>query len=121
MKKFIIFVSLFAYFKEKADMILHSLIDKLKVFFSTQPVEKAWIFGSFARGEENENSDLDILVSYSPGTRLGIFGILQLTEKLENIVGRKVDLVEQGTLYNRVQKEVNSQKIMVYERDRIPS
>ena len=32
--------------------------------FKTQPVLKAWIFGSYARGEETENSDVDILVSF---------------------------------------------------------
>ena len=30
-------------------------------YFKTQPVLKAWLFGSFARGEETENSDVDIL------------------------------------------------------------
>ena len=33
-------------------------------YFKTQPVLKAWLFGSFARGEETEDSDLDILVEY---------------------------------------------------------
>lgn len=33
-------------------------------YFKTQPVVKAWLFGSFARGEENPQSDVDILVEY---------------------------------------------------------
>ena len=97
-------------------MNLSLIKSKLTEFFSSQPIDKAWIFGSFARGEEREDSDIDIMVTYSPGVRPGIFGILALTERLENIVGRKVDLVEQGTLFPRIEKEVNNQKIMIYER-----
>ena len=35
-------------------------------YFKTQPVLKAWLFGSFARGEEREDSDVDILVLSNP-------------------------------------------------------
>lgn len=97
-------------------MYINSSLKRLKEFFATQPVEKAWLFGSFARGEEREDSDVDILVTYLPGVRLGLFGIQELQERLENIIGRKVDLVEDGTLYPRIQKEVNAQRIMIYER-----
>ena len=93
-----------------------TLINKLREFFSTQPVEKAWLFGSYSRGEETENSDIDILVSYLPGYRPGLFGICRLTESLENLLGIKVDLVESGTLYQSVAKEVEQDKIQIYER-----
>lgn len=87
------------------------------MFFSTQPIEKAWIFGSFARGDERPDSDLDIMATYLPNHRPGLFGISDLIEKLENIAGRKVDLMERGTLFTRVVKEVESQKIFIYERN----
>lgn len=86
-------------------------------FFSTQPVEKAWIFGSYARGEETPESDIDIMVKYLPGTCLGLFGIAKLTESLEALLGKRVDLVEQGYLYPRVANAVESEKIQVYERE----
>lgn len=50
-------------------------LNKIQDFFSMQPIEKAWIFGSFARGEDTQESDVDILVRYTPGTVLGLFGI----------------------------------------------
>ena len=34
-------------------------------YFKTQPVLKAWLFGSFARGEEREDSDVDLLIQMS--------------------------------------------------------
>lgn len=41
-------------------------IDKIKLYFSSQPVSKAWLFGSFARGEQNDDSDIDLFVSLDP-------------------------------------------------------
>lgn len=92
------------------------IMKSLREFFESEPVDKAWIFGSYARGEETPESDVDILVRYSKGTCLGLFGIVELIEKLENLLGKKVDLVEEDTLYPRVAKMVNSEKIQVYER-----
>ena len=93
------------------------IINRLKDFFSTVPVEKAWVFGSYARGEETSDSDIDILVRYSKDTCLGLFGIAELIDKLEKLLGKKVDLVEEDTLYPSVAKMVNAEKIQVYERN----
>lgn len=91
-------------------------LKKLQDFFSMQPIEKAWIFGSFARGEESPESDVDILVRYTQGTVLGLLVICELIEKLEDLLGRRVDLVEEGTLFPRVAKQVDAEKLQIYER-----
>ena len=93
------------------------IINILKDFFSKLPVEKAWVFGSYARGEETSESDVDILVRYSKDTCLGLFGIAEIIDKLEKLLGKKVDLVEEDTLYPRVAKMVNAEKIQIYERN----
>ena len=93
------------------------IINILKDFFSKLPVEKAWVFGSYARGEETSESDVDILVRYSEDTCLGLFGIAEIIDKLEKLLGKKVDLVEEDTLYPRVAKMVNAEKIQIYERN----
>ena len=41
-----------------------AIINKLREFFTLQPVEKAWVFGSYSRGEESRESDIDILVRF---------------------------------------------------------
>ena len=41
-----------------------TIINKLQSFFPAYPVEKAWIFGSYARGEETRKSDIDIMVKF---------------------------------------------------------
>jgi len=39
-----------------------SIVNKLNTFFPAYPIEKAWVFGSYARGEEIRKSDIDIMV-----------------------------------------------------------
>lgn len=91
-------------------------LDTIRRYFSTQPIEKAWLFGSYARGEQTAESDVDILVTYSKDNRPGLFGIVDIVDSLQKILGLKVDLVERGCLYPRVAKEVEKQKIQIYER-----
>ena len=51
------------------------------------------VFGSVSRGEDTENSDIDILYSYQEGTEYGMFHTVNLIDYLENLFGRKVDLM----------------------------
>lgn len=92
------------------------IISKLQEYFKTQPIKKAWIFGSYARGEENNYSDLDIMVEYECGYRPGLFGISKIMEDLKKLIGKNIDLVEKGFLYPLIAKEVEKQKIEIYER-----
>jgi len=39
-----------------------AIVNKLNAFFPSYPIEKAWVFGSYARGEETRESDIDIMV-----------------------------------------------------------
>lgn len=48
------------------------MINKLREYFKTQPVEKAWVFGSYSRGEERPDSDVDILVTLVSGAHVGL-------------------------------------------------
>lgn len=65
------------------------------------------VFGSFARGEENEESDIDLLVELEPNRSL--FDIISLKYELEDFIGRKVDVVTLGGispyLVDRITKE----------------
>lgn len=62
--------------------ILHYLSIKIKEYMSHQPILRAWIFGSYSRGEERSDSDIDILVDYDNSHgRVSLFtmgGILML-------------------------------------------
>ena len=87
----------------------------IREYFKTQPIEKAWVFGSFSRGEERADSDVDILVSLIPGTRLGLkFYAMNL--ELEQLLNRPVDLVIEGDILPFAEKTVNRDKVLVYAR-----
>lgn len=46
------------------------IINKLKDFFKLQPIEKAWVFGSYSRGEETHESDIDMLVRFDSNANI---------------------------------------------------
>ena len=86
-------------------------------YFETQPVLKAWLFGSFARGEETPSSDVDILFvpDYS-GKPFTLFTHGGMLMDLQELLGREVDLVVEGTLRPYAAETANRDKILIYER-----
>ncbi|MBR5081236.1 MAG: nucleotidyltransferase family protein [Bacteroidales bacterium] len=93
-----------------------SMIQIIAEYFKTQPVLKAWIFGSFARGEEKPWSDMDILVQYDRTQPIGLLKIAGMQVDLEDLLGLEVDLVEEGTLRPWAVESVNNDKQLIYER-----
>ena len=85
-------------------------------YFKSQPVLRAWLFGSFARGEETPWSDMDILVQYDRTKPIGLLKIADIKSDLENMLGREVDIVEEGTLRPWAFESVDKDKILIYER-----
>ena len=93
-----------------------NIIQKIREYLSTQPIMKAWVFGSFSRGEETPNSDIDILVIFDEKAQVSLIGYVRIQYELENIIGRKVDLVEEGTLLPFAVESANKDKRLIYER-----
>lgn len=71
--------------------------NKLQDFFSLQPIEKAEVFGSHARGEETQGSDIDILVRFDKEAHITLFKYVSIIEALKKILHKKVDLVEKAS------------------------
>lgn len=89
--------------------------DILRRYFSTQPVSKAWLFGSFARGEQTEDSDVDLLVTFDDG--VGLFKYASMNLDLESLLKKNVDLVSDTSLLPWVKDNVNKDKVLIYERE----
>ncbi|WP_301203344.1 nucleotidyltransferase family protein [Muribaculum intestinale] len=96
---------------------ISNLIPKIRAFLSTQPVTKAWLFGSCSRGEENPGSDIDILVHYDSEKRISLLTIGKIITDLECIVNRPVDLVSENGLMNFARPSVMNDRILIYERN----
>ena len=92
-----------------------TIIKLIADYFKTQPVLKAYLFGSFSRGEETESSDIDILIVLDEIQHIGLkfFGMY---EDLKDLLGRKVDLVTERSLAPFARESVNRDKILIYER-----
>ena len=97
-------------------MSTQAMTQQIAEYFKTQPVLKAWIFGSFARGEEREDSDVDVLVKFDRSRPIGLFAYVRMHRELEEKLGRKVDLVEEGTLRPAAQQTANRDLKVIYER-----
>lgn len=92
-----------------------SIVNTIQEYFKTKPVSKAWVFGSFARGEEREDSDVDILVQFLPGTKMGLAFCGMICD-LEDALNRPVNLVREGCLKPFAQASVEHDKVLIYER-----
>lgn len=77
-------------------------------------VSKAWIFGSFSRGEENPDSDIDLMVSYSDKASGTLLDYADIKFNLERLLNREVDLVEEGYVRKFATRGINKDKILIY-------
>ena len=95
----------------------NSIIPSIQGYFATLPITKAWLFGSYSRGEESAESDVDILVVFDKNAKISLFKYADIICQLETILNHRVDLVEEGTLLPFAQETANKDKILIYERD----
>lgn len=97
---------------------LEHIEKKINEVFKSKPIVKAWIFGSYARGEATHDSDIDILVDYGIGKKPSLFTLSGTKLELEEIFQTKVDLVPEDCLYENIRQYVDKDKILIYERNR---
>ena len=93
------------------DEILLKLRELKAEIHSRHKVRSVGLFGSFARGESSESSDVDILVEFEEGADL--FDFVALAQFLEDYLGRKVDLVTVRALREEIRDEVLNEAAMV--------
>ena len=95
---------------------VHEMIPKIQQYLASQPIEKAWLFGSCSRGEETPKSDVDLLVRYQDSDSMSLFDISRIMVNLKKIIKRPVDLIEEDCLLHFASKSANRDKILIYER-----
>lgn len=87
----------------------------LQSYFKTQPVLKAYLFGSQARNEADKRSDIDILVELDHSKPVGL-KFIQMQLDLEALLKAKVDLVSSNGLSPYLREAIERQKLLIYER-----
>ena len=76
------------------------------------------LFGSTARGEQGPESDVDLLAAYDGSRRISLLDIVAMERGRSDMLGRKVDLAEEGTLKPRVQRTVENEIVRAFQRSR---
>ncbi len=79
-------------------------------------VVKAGIFGSYARGEYNKKSDVDILIKFKG--KKSLLELVKLKYELENCLKRKVDLVTYRAVHPLLKKEIFNEEVRILDEKR---
>jgi uncharacterized protein len=91
--------------KRQQDIIIRELLQYKPILIG--------IFGSYARNENNAESDLDILVSFD--SDITLFDIIGLEQELTKKLGIKVDLVTEKSLSKKIEPYINQNLINIYK------
>ncbi len=91
------------------------IFESIKNYFSDKPIEKAYVFGSFARNASvSMDSDIDILVVFKKPNKITLFDLIQMKEELSDKTGREIDLVEEGQELKSIKNAIHKEKVLVY-------
>jgi len=117
-KKPIVYRNLFLYLQADKQtteaMSTETMTLLIADYFKTQPVLKAWLFGSYSRGEQNADSDVDLLIV--PDNMVGLFKLSGMMLDLQDLLQKRVDLVTEKGLLPFARESVDRDKILIYER-----
>lgn len=89
--------------------------EKLKKYFAKKPIKKAFLFGSYARNQQTEQSDIDILVELDYEKGADFFLFLDMQEELSELLSKKVDLVSANGLSQFVKPYIEADKRLIYD------
>ena len=84
-------------------------------FFGDKPVLRAFLFGSFARGDASESSDIDILVDLDYSQQIGLQFVAMKLD-LEEYLQKSVDLVSANGVSKHILPFINKDKHLIYEK-----
>lgn len=90
-------------------------IEAIRAYFESKPVIKAYLFGSYARHEADDNSDIDILVELDYSQKIGLL-FVKMKLDLEKLLKSDVDLVSSNGLSQYLKPIIDDEKQLIYER-----
>ncbi len=83
--------------------------------------ERISVFGSYARGDETIDSDIDLLIALKPSDKrpvLGLFEFIKLEQELKEKLGRGVDLITEEGMNSRRKPYIEKDRVVLYEETR---
>ena len=85
-------------------------------YFKNKPVKKVWLFGSYARGEADSNSDVDVVVDVDYNLEIGI-EYFSWYQDLEEAFDKKVDVVSKKYINKRLRPFIEKDMVLMYEKN----
>lgn len=92
--------------KKLTDKIILETLVKNKNILEKYDVKKIGLFGSFVRGEQKKNSDIDFLVEFETPD---FDNFMDLAFFLEDLFGRKVELITNGSISSHIQPYIEKE------------
>ncbi|MEM4308545.1 MAG: nucleotidyltransferase family protein [Thermoplasmata archaeon] len=88
------------------------LFEKITQFLKERGVKKVAIFGSYVRGEERPDSDIDIVVEFSE--RKSLLDIIELEQELSELLGVKVELLTEKSISPYMIERIKNEMKVLY-------
>jgi predicted nucleotidyltransferase len=86
-------------------------------YFKDKPVSEVYLFGSYARGDAKEDSDIDLIVEIDDSKRrLSLYDFIGLQLGIENSLNKKIDLVESHLFFPRIKVQTEKEKMILYKK-----
>ena len=76
-------------------------------------VERLYLFGSTARGEAGDDSDVDLFFDYQKG-KLGLFELMDVKAYAASILGRKTDIMTRDSLHKMLRPQIEASAVRVF-------
>lgn len=89
-------------------------INQIKTFFADKPVKKVYLFGSYARGDADKNSEVVLLIDWDYSKHIGLNYVFW-REEIEILLKKEVDFVSVNYIANYIENYINKDKKLIYE------
>jgi predicted nucleotidyltransferase len=94
-----------------------TLIKSLRHFFDQDGrIKRAWLFGSFARGDEHSTSDIDLMVEEENSQKFSYFDLSDIQFRLEQMIHRKIDIGFAKGLKKQAAQHIQNEAVLIYEK-----
>ncbi len=98
--------------RKETNKRIEEIKSKIVPVLKKNKVTKAGIFGSYSRGEQKKDSDIDIAVNIAD-KNMSLLGFIRLIRLLERVLKRKVDLVEYNAIKPRIKERILNEEVRI--------
>jgi uncharacterized protein len=90
-----------------------SLLKQHEADFKRLGVEHLYLFGSTVRGDERDDSDVDLFFDYEKG-KLGVFELMDIKEYAASVLGHEADIMTRDSVHKTLRRQIEATAIRVF-------